>query len=106
MKSEVFFSDLNKAKQVKEPVIMQFEMLPHAINVGYQSKGEFVKSVNGVDVIDFKHFVELIDEAYTPTVTIEFLGENCTKIILDTVAAKQSFEDIKKIYGISSDRRL
>lgn len=106
MKSEVFFSDLDKAKQVKEPVIIQFEMLPHAINVGYQSKGEFVKSVNGLDVIDFKHFVELIDEANTPTITIEFLGENCTKIILNTVAAKQSFEDIKKIYGIRSDRRL
>lgn len=106
MKSEVFFSDLDKAKQVKEPVIMQFEMLPHAINTGYQSKGEFVKSVNGVEIIDFKHFVELIDHVITPTITIEFLGENCTKVILNTDAAKQSFEDIKKIYGISSDRRL
>lgn len=106
MKSEVFFSDLDKAKQVKEPVIMQFEMLPHAINAGYQSKGEFVKSVNGVDVIDFKHFVELIDTANTPTIIIGFLGDNSKKIVLDTNFAKQSFEAIKKIYGISSDRRL
>ena len=65
-----------------------------------------VKSVNGVNVVDFAHFVKLIDASNTPLTIIEFVDEDFKKIILDTKKAKESFEEIKVIYGLSTDRRL
>ena len=103
---EEFFRLSDNAKHVKESVIMQYEMLPHAINAGYKSHAEFVKSVNGIKVIDFEHFVNLIDAVVDPYTIIEFLDDDFKKVILETKKAKESFKDIQKIYGISSDRRL
>lgn len=103
---EEFFKLSDKARHVQEPVIMQFEMLPHAINAGYKSHAEFVKSVNGIKVIDFQHFVNLIDATNYSYTIIEFLDDDFKKVILETKKAKESFKDIQKIYGISSDRRL
>jgi septin family protein len=86
--------------------MMLYEILPHEINTGYKSNGNIVKSVNGIDVIDFAHFVKLIDASNTPLTIIEFVDEDFRKIIFDTKKAKESFEDIKATYGLSTDRRL
>ena len=103
---ELFFFDNCRTKHIKEPVIVQYEILPHEINRGYISHGDMVKSVNGVNVVDFAHFVKLIDASTTPLTIIEFVDEDFKKIILDTKQAKESFDDIKAIYGLSTDRRL
>ena len=87
-------------------VILQYETLPHEINAGYIAHGDMVKSVNGVNVVDFAHFVKLIDASNTLLTIIEFIDEDFKKIILDTKKAKESFEEIKTIYGLSTDRRL
>ena len=65
-----------------------------------------VKSVNGVNVVDFAHFVKLIDASNTPLTIIEFIDEDFKKIVLDTNIANESIEEIKAIYGLNSDRRL
>lgn len=103
---ELFFFDNCRAKHIKEPVIIQYETLPHDINRGYVSHGDMVKSVNGVNVVDFAHFVKLIDASNTPLTIIEFIDEDFKKIVLDTKIAKESFEEIKAIYGLNSNRRL
>lgn len=103
---ELFFFDNCRTKHIKESVILQYEFFPHEINTGFVSHGDMVKSVNGVDVIDFAHFVKLIDDVSTSLVIIEFVDEDFKKIIFDTQKAKESFEDIKAIYGLSTDRRL
>lgn len=103
---ELLFFDNGKTKHIKEAVILQYETLPHEINAGYIAHGDMVKSVNGVNVVDFAHFVKLIDASSTPLTIIEFIDEDFKKIILDTKKAKESFEEIKTIYGLSSDRRL
>ena len=103
---EFYFMENCKTKHVKEAVMMLYEILPHEINAGYKSNGNIVKSVNGIDVVDFAHFVKLIDASNTPLTIIEFFDEDFRKIILDTKKAKESFEDIKAIYGLSTDRRL
>ena len=103
---EFYFMENCKTKHVKEAVMMLYEILPHGINTGYKSNGNIVKSVNGIDVIDFAHFVKLIDASNTPLTIIEFVDEDFRKIIFDTKKAKESFEDIKATYGLSTDRRL
>jgi len=101
---ELFFFDNCRTKHIIEPVILQYEVLEHSINSGYVTHGDVVKSVNGVLVEDFAHFVKLIDSVDTPYAVIEFIDEDFKKIILDTQKAKESFKDIKAIYGLSTDR--
>lgn len=103
---ELFFFDNCRTKHIKEAVMMQYEVLPHDINIGYTAHGDLVKSVNGTLVVDFAHFVKLIDAVDSPYTTIEFIDEDYKKIIFDTQKVKESFKDIKEIYGLSSDRRL
>ena len=103
---ELYFLENAKTKHFKEAVMMLYETLPHEINTGYHSHGDIVKSVNGILVEDFEHFVKLIDSVVTPYTVIEFIDEDFKKIILDTQKAKESFKDIKVIYGLSTDRRL
>ena len=103
---DLYFSDNCRTKHIKEAVMMQYEVLPHDINIGYTAHGDLVKSVNGTLVVDFAHFVKLIDAVDSPYTTIEFIDEDYKKIIFDTQKVKESFKDIKEIYGLSSDRRL
>ena len=103
---EFYFMENCKTKHFKEAVMMLYETLPHEINAGYKSGGNIVKSVNGIDVIDFAHFVKLIDASNTPLTIIEFVDQDFRKIILDTQKAKKSFENIKAIYLLNTDRNL
>jgi len=103
---ELFFFDNCRTKHIKESVILQYEFFPHEINTGFTSQGDMVKSVNGVDVVDFAHFVKLIDDVSTSLVIIEFVDEDFKKIIFVKPDAIDSFEEIKAIYGLSTDRRL
>lgn len=64
-----------------------------------------VKSVNGTKVIDFKHFVKLLDENKEKYTVIEFWDVN-SKFVFDTKKARESFEEIKNIYGLTSDRKI
>ena len=103
---DFLFQNNTKTQHIKEAVFMQHEMLPHAINTGYKSTMDLVKSVNGELVEDFAHFVRLIDASKGEYTTIEFINFEHKKVILNTKKAKESFDDIKAIYGLSSDRRL
>lgn len=103
---DFLFENNTKTQHIKEAVFMQHEMLPHAINTGYKSTMDLVKSVNGELVEDFAHFVRLIDASTGEYTTIEFINFEHKKIILNTKKAKESFDDIKAIYGLSTDRRL
>lgn len=103
---DYLFENNTKTQHIKEAVFLQLEMLPHAINTGYKSGMDLVKSVNGELVEDFAHFVRLIDASKGEYTTIEFINIENKKVILNTKKAKESFDDIKAIYGLSSDRKL
>lgn len=77
---------------------------PHKVNRGYSSQGYIVETVNGIKVQNFKHFVSLLDHLDTEFVVIDTMEK--IKIILNVKEARESFEDLKMIYRLNSDRRI
>ena len=100
------FKNNTQTQHIKEAVFLQIEVLPHVINAGYRASFDIVKSVNGELVEDFAHFVRLIDASMGEYTTIEFINFENNKVILNTKKAINSFDDIKAIYGLHTDRRL
>ncbi|MFY4805303.1 trypsin-like peptidase domain-containing protein [Aliarcobacter butzleri] len=87
-----------------ELVFLQPTIFSHKINRGYKALGNFVEKVNGINIVDFKHFMEFIDNTKDEYIQIEF--QNKEKIILKTKEAKDSFEEIKNIYDLKNDRKI
>ncbi|RXJ78733.1 hypothetical protein CRV03_01510 [Arcobacter sp. F155] len=103
---ETFYKFNEKASHAKEGVIIQVEKFNHNINDGYNPYIYLVKSVNGVNIVDFKHFVKLIDESKDKYTVIDFLDIKLKKYVFETKKARNSFEEIKNIYGLNTDRHL
>ena len=101
---DMLFYDKGKSEDFTEPVIWMQTIFPHKVNRGYFSGAYVVQSVNGIKVMNFNHFVSLIDELKSEFVVIETL--NSLKIILNVKEAKDSFRDLQSIYGFNSDRRV
>lgn len=101
---DMLFYDKGKSKDFTEPVIWMQTIFPHKVNRGYYSGAYVVKSVNGIDVVNFNHFVSLIDNLKSEFVVIETIKN--IKIILNVKEAKDSFKDLQSIYGFNSDRRV
>lgn len=102
---DIYYEQNKETKHVKEPVAIQIEKFNHNINESYYPYIWLVKSINGQLVIDFKHLVKLLDENKEKYTVVEFWDVDY-KIILDTKEARESFNEIKNIYGLSSDRRV
>jgi S1-C subfamily serine protease len=102
---DVYYAENKETKHAKEPVVIQVEKFNHNINEGYYPYIWLVKSINGHLVVDFKHLVKLLDENKDKYTVIDFWDASY-KIILNTKEARESFAEIKNIYGLSSDRRV
>ncbi len=100
----MLFYNKGESEDFNEPVIWMQTIFPHKVNRGYWSGAYVVETVNGIKVKNFKHFVNLIDNLNTEFVVIETVEKQ--KIILNVKEAKESFEDLKKIYYLNSDRRV
>lgn len=101
---EMLFYKESKTNELSEPVVMLQTIFPHMVNRGYNSGADVVDKVNGITVRDFNHFVELIDNAKTEYITIDFIEKK--KIVLNVKQAKESFADLKQTYGFTHDRRV
>jgi S1-C subfamily serine protease len=101
---DMLFYNKGKSEDFNEPVIWMQTIFPHKVNRGYWSGAYIVETVNDIKVKNFKHFVNLIDNLNTEFVVIETVEKQ--KIILNVNEAKESFEDLKKIYYLNSDRRV
>jgi S1-C subfamily serine protease len=101
---DMLFYNKGKSEDFNEPVIWMQTIFPHKVNRGYWSGAYVVETVNDIKVKNFKHFVNLIDNLNTEFVVIETVEKQ--KIILNVNEAKESFEDLKKIYYLNSDRRV
>ena len=101
---EMLFYEKGKTNDFTEPVIWMQDIFPHKVNRGYQSGAFVVETVNGEKIKNFTHFVNLIDNLNTEFVVIETMEKE--KIILNVKEAKESFEDLKRIYYLNGDRRV
>jgi S1-C subfamily serine protease len=101
---QMLFYKEAKTNERSEPVVMLQTIFPHTVNRGYYSGADVVDKVNGVTVRDFNHFVDLIDNAETEYITIDFIEKK--KVVLNAKQAKESFADLKSIYGFTNDRRV
>lgn len=102
---ETFYTLKEDAKGIEEGVIIQQEKFDHSVNEGYSPYLQLVKSVNGTKIKNFQHFVQLLDDSKGKFTVIEYLDTN-SKTILDTKKARDSFEEIKNIFGLNTDRKL
>ena len=99
-----YLSNLDNQEETTELVAWMQTIFPHDINRGYDSNVYIVKSVNGKSIKDFIHFVKLIDTTTQEYIKIDFVEQ--TQVVLNTKEAQKSFEKIKNIYGLYSDRKL
>lgn len=103
---EIFYEENEKVKNIKEAVIIQTEKFNHNVNEGYNPYMYLVYKVNGIVVEDFNHLVKLIDESKDKFTVINFLDMEENKYVLNTKKARDSFEEIKNIYGLTTDRKV
>ncbi|WP_188093739.1 S1C family serine protease [Sulfurimonas xiamenensis] len=100
----MLFYKKGKTEDFDEPVVWMQTIFPHNVNRGYWSGAFVVETVNGVKVKNFKHFIQLIDNLDTQFVVIETMENQ--KIILNVKEARESYNDLKRIYYLNSDRRV
>ena len=93
-----------KTNEITQKVVWLQTIFSHKVNRGYFSNAYIVSKVNGIDIKDFNHFVNLLDNTKDEYITIDFIES--AKVILKTKEARESFTEIKDTYGLKSDRRV
>jgi hypothetical protein len=95
----------NLVTKKRREVIILTQVLPHAVNRGYQDwGGETVRLVNGVIPRDLNHLASVIDQAKGKWLRI-VTGDGWV-LTLDLEAARRANRQILVDYGISEDRYL
>lgn len=103
---DVFYELKDKAQHVEEAVVILGNKFEHEINESYNPYVYLVHTVNGLKIRDFKHLVELLDSSKEKHTVIDFLYVENKKFVFDTQKARDSFEEIKNIYGLNGDRKV
>ncbi|MBT8467274.1 MAG: PDZ domain-containing protein, partial [Deltaproteobacteria bacterium] len=95
----------NLVTKDRREVIILSQVLPHAVNRGYQDwGGETVRLVNGVIPRDLNHLASIIDQARGKWLRI-VTGDGWV-LTLDLEAARHAQGQILVDFGISEDRYL
>ena len=95
----------NLVTKARREIIVLGQVLPHAVNRGYQDwGGEMVRLVNGVVPRDLKHLASIIDGARGKWLRI-VTGDGWV-LTLDRDAALRANLQILQDYGIAQDRYL
>ena len=91
--------------KARREIIVLGQVLPHAVNRGYQDwGGETVRLVNGVVPRDLKHLASIVDGAQGKWLRI-VTGDGWV-LTLDLGAARRASIQILQEYGIAQDRYL
>ena len=101
---DMLFYKKEKTANFNEGVAWMQTIFPHKVNRGYSSGAFTVKSVDGIKVKNFNHFIELIDSSKNEFIVIDCIEKN--RIVLNVKESRESFEELKKRYYLNSDRRV
>ena len=95
-------NSLNKEKKdVDQELVILNQVLQAEVNNGYESfGGEIVKKVNGVEVKNLKHLIQLLKENQEPYQEILLSSKNL--LVLDKEAVENEGAEILARYDISS----
>ena len=103
---ELFSFQQEKRPDPEKKVVFLSQVLPAAINLGYQQySGLILERVNGEEIRNLAELSKRVDEAQGEFLIFEFTGDP-GKLVLDAAEAKAKQEEIGKAYGIVELRKL
>ena len=103
---ELFSFQQEKRADPEKKVVFLSQVLPAALNLGYQQySGLVLEKVNGKEIHDLAELAELLDKTQEGNLIFEFMDDP-GKLVLDAAEVKGKQEEIRKAYGISELRKL
>ena len=103
---ELFSFQQEKRQDPEHKVVFLSQVLPAAINLGYQHySGLVLEKVNGKEIRNLEQLAQMVDGMKEGNLVLEFMDDP-GKLVLDTAEVKAKQEEIRKAYGISDLRKL
>jgi len=103
---ELFSFQQEKRPDPQKKVVFLSQVLPAAINLGYQHySGLVLEKVNGKEIHSLAELAKVLDGLQEGNMIFEFMDDP-GKLVLDAAEVKAKQEEIRKAYGIAELRRL
>ena len=103
---ELFSFQQEKRPDPEKKVVFLSQVLPAAINLGYQQySGLVLERLNGKETHSLADLAAVLDEAKEGNLVFEFIDDP-GKLVLDAAEVRAKQEEIGKAYGISELRKL
>jgi len=103
---ELFSFQQEKRADPEKKVVFLSQVLPAAINLGYQQySGLVLEKINGREIRNLTELAAVLDEVQEGTLIFEF-RDDPGKLVLDAAEVKQRQEEIRKAYGLPDLRKL
>ena len=103
---ELFSFQQEKRADPEKKVVFLSQVLPAAINLGYQQySGLVLERLNGKPIHSLADLGAALDEAKEGNLVFEFMDDP-GKLVLDAAEVRAKQDEIGKAYGISELRKL
>ena len=103
---ELFSFQQEKRADPEKKVVFLSQVLPAAINLGYQQySGLVLERLNGKPIHSLADLRAVLDEAKEGNLVFEFMDDP-GKLVLDAAEVRAKQDEIGKAYGIPELRRL
>lgn len=103
---ELFSFQQEKRADPDRKVVFLSQVLPAAINLGYQQySGLVLEKVNGKEIRNLPDLAEVLDGIQEGNLVFEFMDDP-GKLVLDAAEMKARQEEIRKAYGIPELRKF
>ena len=103
---ELFSFQQEKRADPEKKVVFLSQVLPAAINLGYQQySGLVLEKLNGKEIHSLADLAAALDEAKEGDLVFEFTDDP-GKLVLDAAEVRAKQEEIGKAYGITELRKL
>jgi len=101
-----YYRTMAKEGKTREQLVLLSRVIKHASTRYISYRDAIVDNVDGVQPMDFRHFVALLDGATKDLVKIEFEGINTAPLILDMKKIRKIHPEILKSHEIPEDRHV